>query len=350
MVNLTKRQFEILGLIQKTKTSNNKDIVSFFNKKNEKISRITIGRELGILLEKDLIEKIGKGRNIKYQEKIANKLLAYFNINNYFKKNADEREIQFERFNINVFQNLLGIFSEGEISLLRELNNKYQKRIAKISPFIFQKELERLTVEFSWKSSRLEGNTYTLIDTEVLIKDQKEAKGHKKEEAVMILNHKKSLDYVLKDKKYFQKLNIRKIEDIHRLLVSGLNVGFGMRKGSVGIIGTRYKPLDNQQQIKEVLEKMVRAVNKEENPFAKALIAVLLIAYIQPFEDGNKRTARLIGNAILFSHGICPLSYRNINEGEYKKATILFYEQNSARYFKELFIEQYRFAVNNYFG
>jgi Fic family protein len=74
-----------------------------------------------------------------------------------------------------------------------------------------------------------------------------------------------------------------------------------------------------------------------------------MIAYIQPFEDGNKRTSRMVSNAILLAFGICPLSYRSIDEAEYKKAVILFYELNNISYFKQLFIEQFRFAVNNYF-
>jgi Fic family protein len=74
-----------------------------------------------------------------------------------------------------------------------------------------------------------------------------------------------------------------------------------------------------------------------------------MIAYIQPFKDGNKRTSRLLGNAILMAHDICPLSYRSVDEAEYKKAVILFYEQNNISYFKKLFIEQFEFAVQNYF-
>ena len=74
-----------------------------------------------------------------------------------------------------------------------------------------------------------------------------------------------------------------------------------------------------------------------------------MISYIQPFEDGNKRTARILGNAILLANNTCPLSYRSVNEADYKKAMVLFYEQNSARFFKELFTEQFKFAVENYF-
>ena len=78
-------------------------------------------------------------------------------------------------------------------------------------------------------------------------------------------------------------------------------------------------------------------------------MALLLIAYIQPFEDGNKRTARLLGNALLIAHGFCPLSFRSIDEKEYKKAVILFYEQHNIRYFKQLFIEQFSYAAKHYF-
>ncbi|MEO6636916.1 MAG: Fic family protein [Ginsengibacter sp.] len=91
---------------------------------------------------------------------------------------------------------------------------------------------------------------------------------------------------------------------------------------------------------------MVRKVG-EEILFIK--LTILLISYIQPFEDGNKRTARIASNGILIENGYCPLSYRSIHPIEYKKAIILFYEQNNISAFKKLFIEQYGFAVTNYF-
>mgnify|MGYP001561135508 CR=1 FL=1 len=142
---------------------------------------------------------------------------------------------------------------------------------------------------------------------------------------------------------------MRKIENIHELLVYNLGVSKGIRKKLAGITGTKYKPLDNEYQIKEALEKTVKIINNFKNPFSKALAAILMISYIQPFEDGNKRTARLLGDAFLLAHIACPLSFRSVNEADYKKAMILFYEQNSARFFKELFIQQFEFAVNNYF-
>lgn len=73
-----------------------------------------------------------------------------------------------------------------------------------------------------------------------------------------------------------------------------------------------------------------------------------MISYIQPFEDGNKRTSRLLGNALLLANGYCPLSYRSVDEVEYKKAIILFYERNSVLYFKGMFIDQFKQAVENF--
>ena len=165
----------------------------------------------------------------------------------------------------------------------------------------------------------------------------------------MILNHKLALDYVFQHSSKFKKLSIKNIEDVHRLISKDLGILKGIRKSPVRITGTIYSPLDNQYQIKDSLVVMVAKLNKIKSPFSKALLLILLISYIQPFEDGNKRTARIMANAILLAHNVCPLSFRSVNEADYKKAVILFYEQNKATFFKEIFINQFKFATENYF-
>lgn len=350
MKKLTQRQFNILEFIGAKESVGNQDVKNYLEEKNkEKISRITVVRDINELLKKGLIKKIGRGRNICYQEAIKNKILKHIDVDEYFKKGPDERIVVFDRFNFNIFKELKEIFSKQELEELNELNKNYQKRIKKLGSTVLKKEFERLTIELSWKSSQIEGNTYSLIDTEILIKENKEAKGHKKEEAIMILNHKKALDYILANKNDFKKINLRKLENTHDILIKDLNIPKGIRKRIVGIVGTKYRPLDNEFQIKEVIEKTLKLADGFKNPFLKAIVLVLLISYIQPFEDGNKRTSRLIGNAVFLANNICPLSYRSINEADYKKAIILFYEQNNVRFFKELFIQQFKFAVENYF-
>jgi Fic family protein len=90
-------------------------------------------------------------------------------------------------------------------------------------------------------------------------------------------------------------------------------------------------------------------INSKENIFEKALLTLVLISYIQPFMDGNKRTARIVSNAILINYNYCPISFRTVDSIEYKKAMLLFYEQNNISSMKEIFITQFEFAVNTYF-
>lgn len=349
MEKLTFRQQAILQFIRENSGVNNQQIRKHLEKSTDSVGRVTIVRDIDILLRANLITKQGEGRSVVYIEKTQSSTLTYIDVDKYFEKGPDERILKSDSFNYQIFSDLKDLFSQTEIKELSKLNNEYQKRIKKLSTQQIKKEFERLTIELSWKSSQIEGNTYSLIDTEILIKEKQEAQGHKKEEAVMILNHKSALDYIWQKDKYFQKLDLRKIEDIHKLIVQDLSVATGLRKRIVGIVGTKYKPLDNYQQIKEAVENTTKLINSFSNPFSKALTALLMISYIQPFEDGNKRTARLLADAMLIAHDICPLSYRSINEADYKKAVILFYEQNNARFFKELFIEQLKFAINNYF-
>ena len=107
--------------------------------------------------------------------------------------------------------------------------------------------------------------------------------------------------------------------------------------------------LDNEFQIREALEDMCKLINSKENIFEKALLALVLISYIQPFSDGNKRTARIISNAILINNNYCPISFRTIESIEYKKAMLVFYEQTNINPFKKVFMNQFEFAVNTYF-
>lgn len=117
----------------------------------------------------------------------------------------------------------------------------------------------------------------------------------------------------------------------------------------MGISGTNYKPLENEFLILEALPETWNLINQKENVFEKALLTLWLISYIQPFNDGNKRTARIVSNAILMNNQYCPISFRTVDSIEYKKAMLIFYEQNNVSCFKEIFINQFEFAVNTYF-
>ena len=128
-----------------------------------------------------------------------------------------------------------------------------------------------------------------------------------------------------------------------------MDIHFNIRKFPVGIVGTKYLPLDNEYQIKEAMEEMILLINKTEHPVVKALLALALMSYIQPFEDGNKRTARLLSNALLLAYNYSALSYRSVTESDYKKAILIFYEIHNLDPIRRIFLEQFEFAINNYF-
>lgn len=145
----------------------------------------------------------------------------------------------------------------------------------------------------------------------------------------MLLNHKEALNFILENQDYVVPLSLKRIEDIHSTLIKDLAIERNIRQRRVGISGTNYKPLDNEHQIREALDDMCRLINHKDNVFEKALLALVLLSYIQAFNDGNKRTARIVSNAILIAHQYCPISFRTVDSVEYKKAMLIFYERNN---------------------
>lgn len=341
------RKQHILKILSK-KESSAAEILEGLSIKEINITKITLNRDLASIEKENLINRTGSGKATKYKISNKYKLLKSIDFADYFSVDSEDRNVQ-EEFNFEIFPDLTNLISQNEQDELESINQEYQKNVKESSPALLRKELERLVIELSWKSSKLEGNTYTLLETEQLIQEKTESEGHSHEEALMILNHKTALDYVIENRESFQKITIEQILKIHELLTRELGIAKGFRKKKVGIIGTKYKPLKDEAKIKKATEALANVINKEESPLAKALIAVAMISYIQAFEDGNKRTARILSTAILLAHNYCPLSYRKVDDYDYKKAMLLFYEQNNIRYFKQLFIEQFKFSVEEYF-
>ena len=293
----------------------------------------------------------GKARATRYRLSDQAHLLMPLNLDTYFSQDQDKRQVQ-TSFNFDLIRQQLPVvtlFTDDEIALLNELQAEFKQHISEMTENEYRKEMERLGIDLSWKSSQIEGNTYSLLETERLLRESKTADGKTKEEAVMLLNHKDALRFVLDNPDYLQHLTISHIEDIHQLLTKELSVDRGIRHRSVGITGTNYHPLDNEFQIREALHDTCDLINSKENVFEKALLTLALLSYIQAFADGNKRTARITSNAILIANGYCPLSFRSVDSIDYKKAMLIFYEQNNLYAFKKIFIEQFEFAVREYF-
>lgn len=293
----------------------------------------------------------GKARATRYSLSHQAFVNMPLDLDTYFAAEADKRVIQ-STFNFELIRDILpsvSLFSEDELAHLNALQDEFRQHLSQLTDNEYRKEMERLGIDLSWKSSQIEGNTYSLLETERLLRESKTADGKTQEEAIMLLNHKYALRFVLDNPDYLQQLTVSRIEDIHSLLIQDLAVDKGIRRRRVGITGTNYRPLDNEFQIREAMQDMCDLINSSTAVFDKALLALVLLSYIQAFVDGNKRTARITSNAILIANGYCPLSFRTVESIDYKKAMLIFYEQNNLYAFKQIFMQQFEFAVQEYF-
>lgn len=315
------------------------------------MSDATIKRVLSKAVKDGMVLVIGKGRATKYRLTPQAHVTMDLNLDTYFDKDVDEREVQ-EGFNFELINDILPkveLFAPEELKILNSAQEQFRQHLSEMNDTEYRKEMERLGIDLSWKSSQIEGNTYSLLETERLLRERETASGKTKDEAIMLLNHKDALDFILDVPDYLQPLKVNRIEDIHSILTKELGVERNIRHRRVGITGTNYRPLDNEFQIREALEDSVRLINSKSVVFDKALLALVLLSYIQAFTDGNKRTARIVSNGILIANGYCPISFRTVDSIDYKKAMLLFYEQNNIAAFKRIFIDQFLFAVKTYF-
>lgn len=181
------RNTEILNFILKNKECSSKEIHKGIS---VPLSYPTVKRILLKLASENLISKTGKGKATKYVISPTFDLLKPVDIEEYYKKEIDERIIK-ENFNLNLITETLAnanLFSDNELNKLFELQKTYKKNRSQLSEFEYKKELERLAIDLSWKSSQIEGNTYSLLETERLLKEKETASGKTKEEAVMLVN------------------------------------------------------------------------------------------------------------------------------------------------------------------
>ena len=341
---------EILEYLQYHPMSSRQDVEGHLS---SNVSSATVKRQIARGIEEGLIVSHGNNRSTVYAITPKAHILRTVNLDSYYAIDIDKRDVQ-TGYNFDLIRTELpriDIFSVDEKTRLDECQKLFTAHMKEMVPgsVAYNRELERLGIDLSWKSSQIEGNTYTLIETETLLKDLKEAKGRTHAEAQMLLNHKSALKAIIANPGYFERLSLARIEDIHSVLVEDMGVEPSLRYRRVRITGTKYQPLDVESQIREAVDDMCALINGKADPYEKALLALLLISYIQPFEDGNKRTSRLVSNALLLAYGHCPLTFRSVDANDYRAALLLFYEQNNLSAFKRIFVEQAEFAVHEYF-
>ncbi len=211
--------------------------------------------------------------------------------------------------------------------------------------------LSRLLIDLSWNSSRLEGNTYSLLDTVRLIEAGQEAEGKDAREALMILNHKAAIEFLVEgaDDIGFNRYTIL---NLHAALADNLlpdpQAPGRLRYRSVGIGSSVFHPLETPQLIEECFNRLLAIASAIEDPFEQAFFAMVQLPYLQPFDDVNKRVSRLAANIPLIEANLSPLSFEEVSRDLYTEALLGVYELRRTELLRDLFLWAYRRSAARY--
>ena len=308
------------------------------------VSEDSLVRDITGLKDMDLVESLGKGPARKHRLTVKGRLLARLSedsLQAFLSHGRDPVRYNHEWMTALVSTQL---FSEQERAELDNLQHTFHTFMSTASEVIKNRWYQKWLIEFAWKSSAIEGNTYDALETETLILDHIEAAGKTHSEAVMILNHQSAIRFVYEHHSRFANPDVRLFEEVHALLTMNLGVTGGIRDVGVGISGSAYRPLANKQEVHNEAEQAAAHLTAQDI-WSRALATILAISYIQPFEDGNKRTARVLANGFLYANDSVPLVLGNVDPTRYRRACLAFYELGNTSLMKEIMQESWRRTV-----
>jgi hypothetical protein len=211
--------------------------------------------------------------------------------------------------------------------------------------------LNRLLIDLSWNSSRLEGNTYSLLDTKRLLELGEEAAGRDRLEAQMIVNHKDAIAFLVNDAENIG-FNRYTILNLHGILAQNLlpdpAAPGRLRHMGVGIEKSTFHPLELPQLIEECFNQLLTTAGTIDDPFEQALFAMVQLPYLQPFDDVNKRVSRLAANIPFIKRNLSPLSFTDVPRSLYTDAVLGVYELNKGDLMKDVFMWAYERSAARY--
>lgn len=228
----------------------------------------------------------------------------------------------------------------GRASVGEQPAGTYAKRI-----------LNRLLIDLSWNSSRLEGNTYSLLDTWRLIEAGEVAEGKERRDAQMILNHKSAIEFLV-DAAEDIGFDRYTILNLHAALAENLlpdpDAPGRLRRSGVGIHGSVFHPLEAPQLVEECFGRLLASAAAIEDPFEQAFFTMVHFPYLQAFDDVNKRVSRLAANIPLIRANLAPLSFEDVPRDLYTEAILGVYELRRVELLRDVFLWAYRRSAARY--
>lgn len=309
------------------------------------LERTTVFRDIKKLVQAELLEPVGKAYRVNKDSD------AYLRWD--LSRAPHYRELV--RYN----PSLLGNYKPNSTFLLTDsqlLELEKSGRVggveeAKEKGKMYERVLSSLLIDLTHASSNLENVNISWLDTKTLIEFGEKPEGLTEQQMRIVLNHKEAICY-LKDHGSSLSFVKRDLLDIHSLLIKGLlgdpsAVG-ALRSVVVKFDDSKYLPPDNPHQLKEIFDEFCEKANAIENPYEQAFFAMIFISYIQPFQDGNKRTSRIAMNIPLVKHALAPFSFSDIRGRDYTFGLLAFYERGKHDFLANAFTAAYKKSASRY--
>jgi hypothetical protein len=317
----------------------------------------TLQRRLSALLQQGIIRNTGRGLSLVYYlvssaEKPAEEQLSA-SVPLSAEGLAIQRLVQkpegnripvgyYPDFLLDYAPNTSAYFTKAEREKLMTLGKTNQ--LDQPAGTYARKIMERLLIDLAWNSSRLEGNTYSLLDTKRLLSEDEPADNKTVAETQMILNHKEAIEFIVESAAEIG-FNRYTITNLHALLSNNLLADPGapgrLRTFAVGIQRSVYTPLAIPQKIEELFDTLLQKAAAIEDPFEQAFFVMVQLPYLQPFDDVNKRVSRLAANIPLNKHNLAPLSFVDVPQDLYIQGLLGIYELRRVNLLKDVFLWAY---------
>jgi len=334
-------------------------------------SRRTLQRRLAQLIEQQRLSVTGRGRATRYR---AHRLLEIQNaqhshrvdepaVETYLPISAAAQDIKHavrgplqKRHPVGYNRAFLESYRPNETNYLSATTRQHlfdlgrSTDIERPAGTYVRQIFSRLLIDLSWNSSRLEGNTYSLLETERLLELGESVEGKDTKEAQMILNHKAAIE-LLVDQSAEIGFNRYTLLNLHALLADNLldaQACGRLRRSAIGIAKTVFHPLEIPQLIEDCFAQLLIRVAAINNPFEQAFFAMVHLPYLQPFEDVNKRVSRLAANLPLIRDNLCPLSFVDVPERAYIDGILGVYELNRIELLRDVFVWAYERSCARY--
>lgn len=340
-MSLTDRQQKIIDLFLEA-PSEAKSVGDF---SDFGLERTTVFRDIKKLVEAGLLQPEGKAYRVNRDSD------AYLRWD--LSRAPHHRETV--RYNVKLlgdYQPNATFLLTDEQLLMLDLAGKVDGVVeAKEKGKLYERVLASLLIDLTHASSNLENVNISWLDTKTLIEFGERPDGLSEKQMQIVLNHKEAITF-LKDNGQNLSFAKRDLLDIHSLLIKGLlgdpsAVG-GLRKVVVKFDDSKYLPPDNPYQLKEIFDEFCEKVNAITNPYEQAFFAMIFISYIQPFQDGNKRTSRIAMNIPLVRHALAPFSFSDFRGRDYMFGLLAFYERGKHSFLANAFTAAYKKSASRY--